>query len=385
MFGSDGTSPGTQYVTVTAQGNYAGTISNVTFEIVSTTISDDAVSISANSFVYTGKAITPVVTVEVDERFLKENDDYMVEYEDNINVGTGTVRVIFITFAGTVERTFTINPYQITSDDITFVSTYEYTGEVPTFRIAIQDRNKNVLVKGANKDYTLTASDYQVGEHTVVVTGVNNYSGSVQLTYTIEKIGSEESPAKLTITDTSVNGYTFDNTAKPVSLAVSYDELTFNTPGAYTLTYYDNNKFTTPLESVPVNAGKYYYKVVVDNEIIYATATGNYTIEKRSILDENIALGVANPQSESERVYSGDEIRPGIKYNKNAYGDLTYELTYSNNIDAGQATITITGQGNFSGTYTINFTISPKALNDGNNYATGITVSGYSNDGLKPI
>ncbi len=368
MFGSDGTSPGTQYVKVTAQGNYAGTISNVTFEIVSTTISDEAVSISANSFTYTGKAITPVVTVVVDERVLKENDDYMVEYSNNVNAGTGTVSVIFITFAGTVVREFTINPYQITSNDITFVNTYEYTGEVPTFRIAIQDANKNSLAQGANKDYTLTASGYTVGDHTVVISGVNNYSGSVELTYTIEKIGSMESPARLTVSDTSVNGYVFDNTAKPVSLAVSYDELTFNTPGAYTLTYYSSNNFSgTPLESVPVNAGKYYYKVVVDNEIIYATATGNYTIEKRSILDENIALGVANPQSDSERVYSGDEIRPGIKYNRNAYGDLTYELTYSNNIDAGTATITVLATGNFTGEVDLTFVISKIDVTDENN------------------
>ena len=59
-------------------------------------------------------------------------------------------------------------------------------------------------------------------------------------------------------------------------------------------------------------------------------------------------------------VYTGLEITPHFVVK---YGDRTleenvdYEVTYKNNINAGTATVTITGKGNFAGTISRNFTI----------------------------
>lgn len=39
-----------------------------------------------------------------------------------------------------------------------------------------------------------------------------------------------------------------------------------------------------------------------------------------------------------------------------------YKISYENNVDAGTATMTITGKGNYQGTFTKDYTIAPKNL-----------------------
>lgn len=59
---------------------------------------------------YTGEAVEPGVTVELDGQTLTDGTDYYVSYTDNINKGTATVTVTFMgNYKGTVTETFEIN------------------------------------------------------------------------------------------------------------------------------------------------------------------------------------------------------------------------------------------------------------------------------------
>ncbi|MCD8053500.1 MAG: leucine-rich repeat protein [Lachnospiraceae bacterium] len=67
------------------------------------------------------------------------------------------------------------------------------------------------------------------------------------------------------------------------------------------------------------------------------------------------------PDEDYDYTYDGTEKTPGITV-KNADGDVLtpendYTVTYTDNINAGTATITVTGCGNYSGTVTQTFTI----------------------------
>jgi len=65
----------------------------------------------------------------------------------------------------------------------------------------------------------------------------------------------------------------------------------------------------------------------------------------------------------SERTYSGVAITPNptIKFsNKTLKKDIDYTVTYKNNKNAGTATATVKGKGNFKGSLTLNFTIKKK-------------------------
>ena len=68
--------------------------------------------------------------------------------------------------------------------------------------------------------------------------------------------------------------------------------------------------------------------------------------------------------------YSGNELRPSVNvyYNRHRLDPIQmnegsdYTLSYADNTNAGTATITLTGIGNFSGTNNVTFTIEPKKI-----------------------
>ena len=66
---------------------------------------------------YTGEAVEPGVTVELDGQTLTDGTDYYVSYTDNINKGTATVTVTFMgNYKGTVTETFEIVDFDDFSD-----------------------------------------------------------------------------------------------------------------------------------------------------------------------------------------------------------------------------------------------------------------------------
>lgn len=61
---------------------------------------------------YTGEAVEPGVTVELDGQTLTEGTDYYVSYTDNTDIGTATAIVTFMgNYKGTVTETFEINDH----------------------------------------------------------------------------------------------------------------------------------------------------------------------------------------------------------------------------------------------------------------------------------
>lgn len=121
------------------------------------------------------------------------------------------------------------------------------------------------------------------------------------------------------------------------------DELIFNVD--YTVTYVDN-----------INAGT--GKAVI-------TGIGNYTgqiIKTFTItpVDVNIEHWWIN----ESLTYDGMEKTP-IVGNASLVKDVDYTVSYSNNINAGEGTalVTITGIGNYTGTYEMNFTINHALIN----------------------
>ena len=62
------------------------------------------------------------------------------------------------------------------------------------------------------------------------------------------------------------------------------------------------------------------------------------------------------------QTYKGTAYKPAVKKTATAPANLKYTVSYKNNINAGTATVTIKGTGNYAGTITKNFTIAPKNL-----------------------
>lgn len=67
----------------------------------------------------------------------------------------------------------------------------------------------------------------------------------------------------------------------------------------------------------------------------------------------------------ADQTYTGIQITPAVTIKDDTYtlnDKVDYELKYSNNINVGNATITITGIGNYEGTKTVTFKINPKDI-----------------------
>ena len=75
-----------------------------------------------------------------------------------------------------------------------------------------------------------------------------------------------------------------------------------------------------------------------------------------------IALTEDNVGDISAQPYTGEEIKPGVTVNVDGNvltEGVDYTVTYSDNVNPGAATATITGIGKYTGTVTTNFTIAP--------------------------
>ncbi|MBR0383488.1 MAG: hypothetical protein IJH61_02235, partial [Eubacteriaceae bacterium] len=170
-----------------------------------------------SSYDYTGSAIKPEVTVKKGGVTLTKNGDYTVTYGENTNAGAnkGSVKVDFIgSFAGTASqtKTFNITPKTITDGNVGDIANQVYNGKKlePALTVSVGGVS---LVK--DRDYTVTYTNdtysavSEMKGH-AIVTGLGNYTGSVNKTFNIIVSASDKgrvpeyAPTLSSKTDTSI-------------------------------------------------------------------------------------------------------------------------------------------------------------------------------------
>ncbi len=142
---------------------------------------------------YTGNQIKPTLKVSTSNGKLNENVDFSVTYSNNINVGEAKVKVTgmgnYCNYASVAS--FTIVTRSIKSADISNISTQNYTGKEITPSLTIT-YNRKVLKEGT--DYRLHYyNNKNIGEATIQIEGIGNFSGSDSATFSIEKLSASES------------------------------------------------------------------------------------------------------------------------------------------------------------------------------------------------
>lgn len=151
------------------------------------------VSVSPDSYEYTGSEIRPTVTVRDGNTVVSETE-YTVKYSNNVDVGTAVVTVL--DKAGNIIATgsFAITPASLKDAAVTLSQTaYTYDGKSHTPAVTVT-KNGRTLKEGV--DYTLSyvnskGTDDRVsrGTVTVIVTAVEggNYTDSTTASYTIKR------------------------------------------------------------------------------------------------------------------------------------------------------------------------------------------------------
>ncbi len=141
---------------------------------------------------YTGKKITPEVTVTFSGDTLHKYIDFGVTFANNINVGEADVTVKgkgdYKNFSN--KTRFTIVTKDISSAVISAIADQAWTGDAVTPELIVTD-SAIILCEGA--DYTVSFADNKnEGTATVVVTGKGNYSGSLSAEFNIVKMTDAE-------------------------------------------------------------------------------------------------------------------------------------------------------------------------------------------------
>ena len=179
-------------VTITGKGNYAGTVT-LKFTIKPYNIKDFTIS-DIKDQTYNGKEIAPEFTVS-DKTYgtLKKDTDYTVTYKNNVDAGTATIVVTGKgNYTGTATKEFAIAPKEIAEKDITFTSSYIYTGKEIIPDLSIKSGELE-LASGTDFDVTYennlnVAYDEKgniISDATVNIKAKGNFSGEFTKKFTI--------------------------------------------------------------------------------------------------------------------------------------------------------------------------------------------------------
>ena len=289
---------------------------------------------------YTGSPIEPKIILSDEGYALKEGVDYTVSYSDNTNVGMGKLTVTGKgDYKGTKEIAFQIAPKDFRTVTIKKLSNQEYTGEAITPNVTVKDGDIT-LKKGT--DYTVSyQNNFNAGKAIVTIEGKGNYAGSQEVSFQIEA----KSMDKVTLSDIEAQEYC--GLALTPDFTVSDGKITLKKDTDYTVTYQNN-----------VNVG---------TATILVEGKGNYTGSKEiSFKIKQRGMDKVTLSDIADQEYSGTALTPDFVVSD---GDLTlkkntdYTVEYQDNVNAGTATVTVKGKGNYTGSKKVTFKINEKDIN----------------------
>ena len=347
---------------ITGQGNYKGTLTQY-FTIRKQDISNCSIILSADSFPYDGSDKRPEVTVKSGNNTLTASSDYTVSYSNNRAVGTATVTISGRNnYTGSASKSFRIVPADIANFTASLsASTFGYDGSKKKPSATVRSGNKTLT---SGTDFTVSYSNnVNVGTASAVITGKGNYSGSITKEFIITPADFSKLTASL-----ATGTFSYDGTEKKPEVTVKSGSKQLTAGTDFTVSYTDN-----------INVGT--AKAVI-------TGKGNYsgTITKSfKITQADLSKFTASLSADSF-IYDGVEKKPEVTV-KSDNAQLTaatdFTVSYSSNINAGTATVTITGKGNYSGSIRKQFTITPADFSGFSAELSADTVT-YTGSAQKP-
>ncbi len=324
-------------------GNYTGIVMT-NFTINPANVSEMNIANIPDEF-YNGKEHKPDIPATNSKTGDKLNIgiDYHLEYLNNVNKGKATIKVTGEgNYTGTREAYFEIRQATIADTTISSIPDQTFTfGEALRPPVTVTFDGKT-LVEGT--DYRIDYRDnYNAGTATVVFIGSGDFGGETTRTFKIN-------PYKLTASNTTVTveELTYDGTARKPSVNV-----VLKSTGKPIDRNDEGNRDFKVTYSNNVNSGNGAKVTITGTKNFTGSFDKNFTIKGYDI-DRVGVEGIP------EQAYTGKAVKPKVKLtfmDKTLKEGTDYKLAYSDNIKSGEATITVTGLGNFYGTKIIRFRI----------------------------
>ena len=260
-----------------------------------------------------------------------------------------------------------------------------YDGKEHKWSPTVVDKEGNALVEGTDYTVKYATSDFtNVGAIDVTITGIGNYTGTVTRAYKI-------TPKAYTVTTESATKV-YDGTALTaggkVKGIISGETVEFTTTGSRIDEGTSKNTYSL----------KWNGSAIETNYKLEKVSIGDLTVKAKSIIpdepdtpeEKKTGITVNEP---SDSMYDGQEHKELLtvkdaKTGKELVSGTEYAVAYSGDlVNAGTVTITVTGKGNYTGTFTKTYKITKRSITltsatesktyDGNPLTnTSITVSG---------
>lgn len=364
---------------------------------------------------YTGSAVKPAFHVYDGSALLVADKDYTVSFKNNVNAYSAEdfgklsaaelkkapqiVIAMKGNYTGMKTVYFNILQKNINGKDFSLSqhsSVYSGSEQKPVATGIKLSFNGKALKYG--KDYTVEydpAADYKgaAGEdkdYMIFVKGLNNFSGTRDLVYTIYGTSNSKSLPQLMLTDKSIN--TVSIPAQPyIGRNYTMSDLKDKKGNALTVLTRNGKALVEGVDYKAVftsakNPGKATISFVglggvsEDSETAYiGTKTVTFSITGTPISKATV-VGLEKGGYE----FTGQAIKPEV-YLKDI-SDSDYSVKYEKNVNAGTASIIFTGKNGYTGTKKVTFKIKKHTINDNNTKINnGVTVSvPYEAGGAKP-
>ncbi|MDD6550192.1 MAG: CAP domain-containing protein [Lachnospiraceae bacterium] len=396
----------TATVTATGIGNYEGSIQR-TFKIQPTTggrLSEATITVTEKNIVYDGKEKKPKATVSLHGVTVPESS-YTLKYSNNVKAGTANITAAAKSgderYSGVAKGTFTIAQADISTADFTFADSDNKSNTSPQYSYTGGDIKPEPGVKvdsltlTKNTDFTYSYSNNRAmgTQAAVTVTGKGNFTGTASANFEI----TQGDITKATVTATPSSTFTFNGqrqyptmvvvaiSGHQLAQGVDYDITAFPNSvnaGTYTYTITGKNNFqgtgtttttstTSGTTSASTGTTSTTGTTTADNAIVSTdkaagTITAQYTIQAKNAEElYNKTNGITVTGVPKSVTYTGKAQTPEISVVDNALGkilssDTDYTRTDSDNTNPGTASISLAFKGNYSGTLTLNYKITPK-------------------------
>ncbi len=329
-----------------------GTTGNKTYKANYSKSADELnITLDTISYPYDGTAKEPGVVIKDGEVELVEGRDYTIEYSDNINAGEATVTITMTgeanpdtgaTYSGEKEVHFTILAVPPLVELIN--TSKEYTGEP----IVFTSEDVRVTPNSGGEISFKYCSDIECENEVSSIEDAGTYYVIAHVSAKGNYSQSDSEPTEITIE------------RKGIEVPEVTTVFTYTSQDQELMT--DTEQYTVS-NNVAKNAGT--YDVIVTPTSNYKWSDGTTTPKVVSITINPYDINNGSAVPAESYVYDGNEKEPtpsvivplpsSIDTTTLTSSDLDY--TYENNVNAGEATINITGKGNYTGTITETFTI----------------------------
>ena len=296
------------------------------------------------------------MSVKVGEKVLTYGTDYTAVIIASPANEVGQNALVTVTGNGNYKGILTVQA-SITAKELKEDNVTLDQDEFPYDGNAVEPK-VTVIVDGStlekDKDYTVSYSNNkEVGTGTVTVTGIGNYTGTVDKTFKIESASLSElmSYVRKDFADASKRTYT----GKPIDLVQD----------AYAgLKYVKNRDFTVEYEPQNTNAGKVMLKLHgINNYAGAKTEEYQFEILARSLNDKDVKVSIEGLTYDKDLTDAEIKKAITITYNGMTLVENTdYEVSAISK-DGNKVTLTLKGLGNYKDTRIATVKMTEKDIN----------------------